>query len=84
MKQGLGERSRERYYYTLEKDCLKCLRREEKRINSVEKKIRSALRRAVFDEPTQNWRKPRSTFVREMILQTESSQKIQNISQWCI
>lgn len=30
-----------------------------------------------FDEPTQNWRKQRSKFMREMILQTESSQKIQ-------
>lgn len=83
MKRGLEERSRERYYYTLEKDSLKCVRRE-KRINSVGKKITSALWRAVFDETTQNWRKRRSKFVREMILQTESSQKIQNICQWCI
>lgn len=83
MKRGLEERSRERYYYTLEKDCLKCVRREEKRINSVKKKSHQHCE-GRFDEPIQNWRKRRSKFVREMILQTESSQKVQNICQWCI
>lgn len=53
IKRELDEISRERYYYTLEKNCCKCMRREEKRINSV-KKITSALWRMIFDEPTQN------------------------------